>query len=106
MKRHEVIQGVSDITGIPTFDCDAFVDVLQKVITDGLIKDGKVVIRGFMSFEVQQRESYVGYNPITKEREQFTPLKTIRCKVGTPMKDAINEAQKDVTNDAQGETQE
>ena len=57
-----------------------------------MIKDGKVQIVGFGTFEVKERAEREGRNPQTRETMKIAACKTPKFKAGKALKDAVNEA--------------
>ena len=91
MKKNEVVKEVSKRSGLPKAECDKVVDTFIDVIRDALVDDGKVIIRGFLTLETSELKARNGYNPITGQLEQYAPVKIVKCKVGRPIKDAVND---------------
>ena len=69
-----------------------YVDAVIESIKDGMIKDGKVQIVGFGTFEVKERAEREGRNPATGESMKIAACKTPKFKAGKALKDAVNEA--------------
>lgn len=91
MKKNDLVKEIANRLNLPKVECEKVIDTMADVITDALIKGDKVVIRGFLSFETSELKSREGYNPTTGKMETFKPSKTVKCKVGKPIKEAINE---------------
>lgn len=91
MGKSELIAKISQRTGIAKDPCEAVIDAFAEEIKDSLSNGEKVMIKGFMSFEVSTRNERDARNPKTGEIEHFPAVKTVKCKVGQKIKDAINE---------------
>ena len=91
MGRTEIVNEIANQTGIASSTCDQVIEVLPDVIVDALKRDGKVMLRGFMIFEVSDRAEHNGRNPVTGKIELMPAVRTIKCRVGKAMKDAIND---------------
>lgn len=70
--------------------CRAIVDTFIDEIKDCLVVGDKVVLKGFMSFEVKERPAREGRNPQTGKVVTFPAVKTIKCKLSKAIKDAVN----------------
>jgi len=89
MNKAELIEEVSDKTGLTKKETGNVVDAMTKTITDTLSKGGKVTLIGFGIFQVMKREARKGVNPQTGETIQipakkvpkFVPGKNLREKV-------------------------
>ena len=71
-------------------EVEKVIDALPEVIIKALVNDEKVVMKGFLSFETYDRTDKVGFNPYTKKYETFEGKKAVKCKIGKPILDAIN----------------
>lgn len=77
--------------GLPKVECEKVIDTFADVVTDALIEGDKVTIRGFLTFETSECKAREGYNPQTGKMQHYSSVKTVKCKVGQPIKDAVNE---------------
>ncbi len=90
MTKNELIMNISNQTGLPTTSCESVLDVFAKEIQNCLAKGDKLILKGFMSFEVSERPERRGRNPQTKEVIMFPAVKTIKCRASKAMKEAVN----------------
>lgn len=90
MGKSEVISEISKRLKLPKVECEKVIDTFAEVITEALSNGDKVMIKGFLSFEISERKEREGYNPITGDTQTFEKVKTVKCKVGKPIKDAVN----------------
>lgn len=93
MKKHDVVLEIAERLGLPQVECEMVIDTFADVITEALVDGDKISIRGFLTIETSERKARDGYNPITGKTEFFSPVKTVICKIGKPIKDAVNEKQ-------------
>ena len=91
MKKNEVVLEIANRLGLPKIECEKVIDAFADVVTDALLEGDKISIRGFVSFEISECKEREGYNPQTGKMQHYSPVKTVKCKVGQPIKDAINE---------------
>lgn len=91
MKKGEIVKEISKRLSLPRVECERVIETFADVVADALANGENVSIRGFLSFEISEYKQREGYNPTTGEMECFKPTRTVRCKVGKPIKQAINE---------------
>lgn len=91
MGRNELITNISQKTGLPKASCESVIDMLAEEIKESLIKGDKVIIKGFMNFEINERPERKGRNPQSGEVVVFPAVKSVKCKMSKIIKDAINE---------------
>ena len=92
MNKVELTKSVATRTEATQKDAAVYVDAVVESIKDGMIKDGKVQIVGFGTFEVKERAEREGRNPQTGEKMKIAACKTPKFKAGKALKDAVNEA--------------
>lgn len=91
MGKNELITNIAQKTGLPKASCESVIDTFADEIRDSLINGDKIIIKGFMSFEVNEHPKRNGRNPKTGEVCTFPAVKSIKCKISKAIKDAINE---------------
>lgn len=67
MKKSELVNAVSQRTGLSRQDAALAVNSTLEVIAQALSQGDRVQLSGFGVFEVRQRAGRVGRNPQTKE---------------------------------------
>lgn len=90
MSKNELISNISDKTNVAKIDCEAVIDALAEEVKKCLVQGNKLVIKGFVKFEVINREKRKGRNPKTGAVDVFPESKSIRCKISKLIKDAVN----------------
>lgn len=70
--------------------CEEILDMFAEEIKDCLVRGDKLLIKGFLGFEVTERPVRDGRNPNTGEVVKFPAVKTVKCKVAQAIKDAVN----------------
>ena len=90
MNKHELIETVSSKTEISKKEADAVVNATLDAIIEGLVKEGKVIIPGFGSFEVRNKTAREGRNPRTGEKVTIAAKRAPAFKPGKAMKDAVD----------------
>ena len=70
-------------------DVERVFDAIFNTITDALVDDGRVEVRGFGAFSVKTRNARIGHNPRTGEQVAVPAKKVISFKAGKEIRDAI-----------------
>lgn len=90
MNKVELVKSVAEKTGVTQKDCVSIVDSVFESIKDGMIKDGRVQIVGFGTFEVKERAEREGRNPATGSPIVIAACKAPKFKAGAALKEAVN----------------
>ena len=89
MNKRELIETVSSKAEITKKEADAVVNATLDAIIEGLVKEGKVIIPSFGSFEVRNKTAREARNPRTGEKIKIAAKKAPAFKPGKAMKDAV-----------------
>ncbi len=90
MNKNDLIQQLSDRTGIAKNDAAKAVDGVFELIQDALKAGDEVRLTGFGVFVVATRAGGKGRNPQTGEEITIKPSKQPRFRPGKQLKDALN----------------
>ena len=90
MNKSELIAAVVEKTELSKKDAEKAIKAFEEVVTEELVKGGKVQLVGFGTFEVTERAERIGRNPKTKEEMIIEASKAPKFKAGKALKDAIN----------------
>ncbi len=90
MNKSELITAVVEKTELSKKDAEKAIKAFEEVVTEELIKGGKVQLVGFGTFEVTERAERIGRNPKTKEEMIIEASKAPKFKAGKALKDAVN----------------
>ncbi len=90
MNKNDLIQQLSDRTGIAKNDAAKAVDGVFDLIQDALKGGDEVRLTGFGVFVVATRAGGKGRNPQTGEEITIKPSKQPRFRPGKQLKDALN----------------
>lgn len=91
MNKTDLVNVVAEKAGLSKKAAEQTIGVVFEAITEGLVKEGKVQLVGFGSFEVKQRSARMGRNPKTKEPIQIPASKAPVFKPGKALKDSVGE---------------
>ena len=90
MNKNDVVNRLSERTGLSKADSQKAVDGLFELITDSLKSGEEVRISGFGVFVVSERAGGKGRNPQTGEEITIKASRAARFRAGKPLKDALN----------------
>ena len=91
MIRSELIQMISqDNPGLAARDVEAIVSIFFDEITQRLVDDGRVELRGFGAFSTRAREARTGRNPRTGETVAVQSKRVPYFKPGKEMRARLN----------------
>lgn len=85
MNKTELINAVSEKTGMTKVQAKAALDATINTITEELLKDGKVALIGFGTFSVTEKPARAGINPRTKEKIEIAAHKVVKFKAGADL---------------------
>ncbi|WP_455379763.1 HU family DNA-binding protein [Acidihalobacter prosperus] len=90
MNKSELIDAIAAKADLSKASSGKALDAFVEAVTDALKKDDQVVLVGFGSFSVRQREARTGRNPRTGETINIAASKLPAFKPGKALKDAVN----------------
>ena len=87
MNRSELVDAISQRSGVASSDVDASLKGLFEVVAGVVAKgDEKITIPGFISFEQTDRAARTGRNPQTGEALQVPASKAVKISAGSKLK--------------------
>lgn len=87
MNRSELVDAISQRSGVATRDVDAALKGLFEVVAGVVAKgDEKITIPGFVSFEQTDRAARTGRNPQTGETMEVPASKAVKISAGSKLK--------------------
>ncbi|MDI9498058.1 MAG: HU family DNA-binding protein [Bacillota bacterium] len=90
MNKSELVDQVAKRTKLSKKDTDTVISAMLDTITEALMRDEKVVLVGFGTFETRMRAERIGRNPATKEEIRIPASKAPAFKPGKGLKDKVN----------------
>ena len=90
MNKSGLVKQLSIEADITKKRANEIINVVFDSLTDALINNNRIEIRGFGSFVVRDYPPYVGRNPKTGENIEVTAKKVPFFKVGKELKEKIN----------------
>lgn len=85
-----ISQEVAEILDIPVRKATTIVESVLHEVKQGLIKDGKVILRGFGSFQVIDKKERLGRNPKTGEDAVISARRVPSFKASKLLKVKVN----------------
>ena len=82
MNKAELINKISDDTGITKTQANAAIDSLIEAVTKTLKSGGKVTLVGFGTFMISKRKARKGRNPQTGAEISIKARRVARFKAG------------------------
>ena len=90
MNKTELVAAIAEKAELSKKDAEKSLKAFEDAVTEELIKNGKVQLVGFGTFDVAERAAREGRNPQTGEPMPIAASKAPRFKAGKALKDAIN----------------
>lgn len=92
MNKPELINAVSEKSGLTKKAVEIALNALLDTITNTMAEGDKVQLIGFGTFEVKERAARIGRNPQTKEEILIPESKIPSFKAGKALKEAVKQA--------------
>ena len=94
MIKNELVTAMAAKADLSKKDTEKVLKAFEEVVTEELVKGGKVQLVGFGTFDVAERGAREGRNPQTGKPMPIPASKAPRFKVGKALKDAVNKKKK------------
>ncbi len=91
MNKNELVTSVADKAGLTKKDAEKAINALFASVEEALVRNEKVQIIGFGTFEVKEREERKGRNPRSGEEITIPASRNPVFKAGKSLKDAVNQ---------------
>lgn len=93
MTKSELIELIARRqTQVPAKDVELAVNLILETLTEALVEDDRIEIRGFGSFTLHHRKPRVGRNPKTGESVTLGTKRVPHFKPGKELKERIDES--------------
>ncbi len=90
MNKKELVDIVSEKRDLTKKDAEILVNTVFDTMIDSMLEGDKVLISGFGTFKVNNRQERKGVSPKTKEIITIPASRTITFKPSNRLKDAMN----------------
>jgi DNA-binding protein HU-beta len=91
MNKSELVSAIATKAELSKKDAEKALKAFEEVVTEELVKNEKVQLVGFGTFDVSERAAREGRNPQTGKAMPIPASKAPRFKAGKALKDAVNE---------------
>lgn len=91
MNKQAIIDAIALETNLKKVDIETVLHSLVSTMTEALLEDDKVIIKGLGTFESRQRNARSGRNPKTGEILEVEASKTVGFKPSATLKDKLND---------------
>jgi integration host factor subunit beta len=88
--KSELIEKVAQETGLTKGRAEMVINAIFDSMTEALVRDEGIEIRGYGSFTVRQYKSYEGRNPRTGDPVHVAPKRLPFFKVGKELRERVN----------------
>lgn len=95
MNKSQLIEAIAKAEGFTIKKAETVVNTLFENMTEALVQNERIEIRGFGSFKVKSYEGYQGRNPKTGELIEVTEKKLPFFKVGKELKERVDRREED-----------
>ncbi len=89
MNKSELIDAISDSSGLTKADAGRALDGFTSAVTSALTRGDSVTLVGFGTFAIKERAERIGRNPQTGREITIKAAKTVRFKAGKTLTDTV-----------------
>lgn len=89
MTKAELVEFMAEKAQVSKAEAGRLLDAFMEGVTKGLVKEGKVALTGFLTFEKKMREERTARNPQTGENIKIPARNVVTVKVGSKLKEAV-----------------
>jgi len=86
MKKADLVQAITDKTGLSAAECSRIIETIFEIIKTSLVTHGQIKIAGFGVFTVKQTSVRRGRNPQTGDAMQLSARKVLKFKASPALK--------------------
>lgn len=90
MNKSELIELIAAEKGLTYKKAEEVVNIIFDAMSDAMVNEERIEIRGFGSFVVKDYKAYTGRNPKTGEPIEVNPKKLPFFKVGKELKERVD----------------
>ncbi len=90
MNKSELVEALSVRENLTYKKAEQIVNLVFDSMSEALIENDRIEIRGFGSFMVKDYKAYMGRNPKTGEVIEVRPKKLPFFKVGKELRERVN----------------
>lgn len=91
MTKAELIESLADKLSLSKAEAERAINVILDDVIAALKQGERVVVSGFGTFSMSQRQSRIGRNPRNGEPIEISASHTVKFKSGKQLKDSLQE---------------
>ena len=89
MNKAELVEEVAGKVGLTKKETNNVVDAITSAITDSLVRNERVTLVGFGTFQVRERKARRGVNPQTRGTIQIPAKKVPKFRPGKELRERV-----------------
>lgn len=89
MTKTELVELMAEKAGVSKAEASRVLAAFEEAVTEGLVKEGKVSLVGFLTLEKKERAERTARNPQTGENITIPARNAVTVKVGSKLKEAV-----------------
>ena len=89
MNKSEFIEAIANEAGTTKKSANAFYDAFVKVVSNAMLKNDKIALVGFGTFEAKKKPARTCTNPMTGAKVKVAACKAPVLKFGKNFKDSL-----------------
>lgn len=90
MSKTDLVAFMAEQAGLTKADAARAFDAMVDGVVEGLKKEGKVTLTGFVTFSAKKKAASMGRNPRTGESVKIPARVAVSVKAGSKLKEALN----------------
>jgi integration host factor subunit beta len=90
MTKSELIEAVSTKTNLPKKRVEEIVNAMFDTMSEALLNDHRIEVRGFGSFSIRAYDARIGRNPRTGAKVDVDEKKSVHFKVGKELRARVS----------------
>lgn len=90
MTKTDLVSFIAEKAGLTKADASRALEAMVEGVEEGLKKEGKVTLTGFVTFTAKNKPAKDGRNPRTGETVKIPARTAVTIKAGSKLKEALN----------------
>ena len=89
MTKADLIVKIAEESGLTKVNAERALNAFTKSVENVLVKEGKLTLTGFGTFQVEERKQRTGRNPRTGEEITIPASKVVKFRPGKLLKESV-----------------
>ncbi|WP_419787951.1 HU family DNA-binding protein [Pseudodesulfovibrio sp.] len=89
MTKADLIVKIAEKANLTKANAERALNAFLETVEDTLVKEGKLTLTGFGTFNVDERKARVGRNPRTGDEIKIPATKVVKFHPGKVLKEAV-----------------